>query len=181
MAKKRRGAGKGGNFERKMCKEISLWWTGGENSDVFWRTSNSGGRATTRKKASQRTFMQHGDVGVVDPIGKPLLDFVTIELKNGYPKTNIFQMLDAPNKRVRQQWAQWRHKAIRDMKANESKYWMIIHQRTCRAALVYLPKEMALQIGATPKTRAMFWFPLMGKTAVITLKDFWKLDPGKFK
>jgi hypothetical protein len=40
---------------------------------------------------------------------------------------------------------------------------------------------MAVQVDAIPKTRAMFWFPLMGKIAVITLKDFWKLSPRKFK
>ena len=36
---------KGSEFEREMCKCLSLWWTDSKRDDVFWRSAQSGGRA----------------------------------------------------------------------------------------------------------------------------------------
>ncbi len=59
---------KGSNFEREICKLLSLWWTNDKRDDIFWRTSGSGARATTRSKTKQKTFGQYGDVQATDPI-----------------------------------------------------------------------------------------------------------------
>ena len=42
---------KGGAWEREFSKYLSLWITEGERDDVFWRSSQSGGRATQRAKS----------------------------------------------------------------------------------------------------------------------------------
>ena len=75
MSKKKKGGGhaKGSQFERTVCKDLSLWWTKGKRDDVFWRTSGSGARAKTRSKTGEKTFGQYGDVQATDPIGQPLI------------------------------------------------------------------------------------------------------------
>lgn len=78
-------AWKGSDFEREICKKLSLWWTQGDNprDDVFWRTSQSGGRATFRRQKGKDTYGHHGDITAVDPIGAPLLKVFSMELKRG--------------------------------------------------------------------------------------------------
>ena len=87
--------GKGAKFEREISKALSRWWTEGERDDIFWRTSQSGGRATTRKKQGKSTKNQDGDICATDPIGQPLLDITTIELKVGYKSWNIKELNDS--------------------------------------------------------------------------------------
>lgn len=52
------GKKKGAQFERVICKRLSLWITDGKREDVFWRSAMSGGRATVSKGAVR----QCGDV-----------------------------------------------------------------------------------------------------------------------
>lgn len=80
--------GKGEDFERQISKKLSLWWTDGERDDVFWRTSQSGGRATQRAKSALDTAYSYGDLTFIDPIGKPLCDLLVIEAKRGYTNTS---------------------------------------------------------------------------------------------
>ena len=80
--------GKGEDFERQISKQLSLWWTGGERDDVFWRTSQSGGRATQRAKSDLKTAYSYGDITFIDPIGKPFCDLLVLEAKRGYTNTS---------------------------------------------------------------------------------------------
>ena len=75
---------KGANYEREFCKQLSLWWSFGKWDDVFWRTSQSGGRATTRMKKGKRTADAYGDVGAERNEGRPLTQDTFFELKRGY-------------------------------------------------------------------------------------------------
>jgi len=75
---------KGSQGERDTCHELSLWWTNGKRSDIFWRTSGSGARATVRAKSAKKTAYSYGDITFIDPIGKPLIDLFLIENKIGY-------------------------------------------------------------------------------------------------
>ena len=101
------GKSKGSSFEREMAKYVSLWWTDDERDDVFWRTSNSGGRATVRSRSEQETFGQYGDLQATDPIGQPLIDFFSIEIKRGYKGATIADVLDRPTKVAMQPWEKW--------------------------------------------------------------------------
>lgn len=71
---------KGGNFERDICRAISLWWTEGERDDVVWRNR------TRRKGAAYNAQVQLGDLSADDPIAVPLFEVLSIECKNGYSK-----------------------------------------------------------------------------------------------
>ncbi len=75
---------KGGEFERNICKQLSLWWTENERDDIFWRTAGSGARHTTRQKKNISTENSAGDVCYIDQLGKPFIDYFLMELKRGY-------------------------------------------------------------------------------------------------
>ncbi len=98
--------GKGPDYEREFCKQLSEWWTFGRMDDVFWRTSGSGARATTRLKVGKKTADSYGDVGALRSIGKPLTKSTFIELKRGYTGKkgtqstkviSFLSMFDTPN------------------------------------------------------------------------------------
>jgi len=58
---------KGNNFEREICKKLSLWLSYGKDDDLFWRTSSSGGRFTQRLKKGLNTKNQAGDITSTSP------------------------------------------------------------------------------------------------------------------
>lgn len=90
---------KGGSFERQVSKELSLWWTEQERDDIFWRSSQSGGRATVRGRKGKSTAGSYGDITALDPIGEPLIANFCLELKRGYSQdTDILNMLDSSQK-----------------------------------------------------------------------------------
>jgi len=82
---KRRGSGskqKGGQFERQVCKQLSLWMSRGMHDDWFWRSAMSGGRATVQRRKGKRNQTQVGDVSAIHPQGARLTDVFVIECKN---------------------------------------------------------------------------------------------------
>jgi len=140
---------KGGQFERDICRELSMWWTDGERDDVFWRTSQSGGRATTRRKKGKKTFGQYGDVQATDPIGQPLIDLCTIELKKGYNKASCGDLLDK-NLRFEGKptpWEKMVHQAIGQAKEAQTSYWWLIHKRDHRETILYFPGRFFGEVG----------------------------------
>ena len=74
------GKQKGSSFERAICKELSLWVSGGEEEDLFWRSAMSGGRATVAAKRG-RAVRQYGDITAVSARGNWLTDNFIIECK----------------------------------------------------------------------------------------------------
>ena len=50
MTKPGYGKQKGGEYERTVCKKLSLWVSNGTRDDIFWRSAMSGGRATLQRK-----------------------------------------------------------------------------------------------------------------------------------
>lgn len=134
---------KGSAFEREICKRLSLWWTQDlpePRDDIFWRSSNSGGRATVRGKRGKKTANQYGDIAATDPIGLPLLQFVTIELKRGYNRDTIFDCVDSCNWAKATQYEKWIQKIERDRAAAGATSWLLIHKRDRREAMVYFPR-----------------------------------------
>jgi hypothetical protein len=74
---------KGSRFERLVCRQLSLWISGGRSEHLYWRSSQSGGRATTRAKKGDTTLhVQSGDIAAIDPEGHHFLDVFYVECKN---------------------------------------------------------------------------------------------------
>jgi hypothetical protein len=83
------GKGKGSAFERRVCRDLSLWLSHGEREDVFWRASMSGGRATVALKRDVRLQAQAGDISPITALGEYFLKHFFIECKS-YRDLDVF-------------------------------------------------------------------------------------------
>lgn len=137
MAKSKKGSA----FEREICNKLSEWWTGEKGSSVFWRTSNSGGRATTRGKKGKATRYQCGDITAIDPIGQPLMDLITTEIKRGYNKDTVADLLDRSPDAAEQTYEKWITKIKETAERAGSYTWILIVRRDRRLPLVILPQR----------------------------------------
>ena len=136
---------KGGNYERQFAKQLSEWWTAEEKDPkdgIFWRTSNSGGRATVRGRVGKETKDQHGDITAIDPIGSPLLRFTCIECKRGYAGFSINDLIDKPEKAKESKYAEWIDKAKSCRRLSKSLFWMLVVRRDRRLPIVLIPQDM---------------------------------------
>jgi hypothetical protein len=118
------GAKKGPPFERELCKLFSQWWDG--RDDVFWRTSGSGARATSRSRKGKKTKYEYGDMTFTDPVGKPLVDLILWEFKRGYSKSiDMLALLDGRSSLL----GKWIAKAEEDRRESDRKYVCLVLQR----------------------------------------------------
>ena len=136
-----KGSAKGSAFERKICKKLSLWWTDDERDDIFWRTSGSGARATGRAKQGKSTFGQYGDIQATDPVGQPLLDVCSIEMKVGYGKYSLLDILDGSGKRENYQYIQFLEQSLEDAEKAEVRWNFLITKRDRGKEIICFPKS----------------------------------------
>lgn len=167
---------KGSAFERDIARKLSLWWTNDERDDVFWRTSQSGGRASVRAKKGQKTHGSYGDIAAVDPIGEPLIQTVTIELKRGYKKWSFLDIVDKSPKAALQTFEKFWEQVKEDSKNAGTPYSMIIFKRDRREPCVVIERDIrSLQnnshLGSPPIMMISF---LEDPLYVISLDSFFK-------
>lgn len=132
-------ASKGSAWERTICTELSLWWTNGKSDSVFWRSSTSGGRAKLRGRRGQKTNWQHGDIAAIDPIGNDLINVLTMELKRGYSRYTVMDLLDKPPKAGMQKYEEWIEQAEESHSMAGSFAWLIMFKRDKRTPFVLFP------------------------------------------
>lgn len=128
-------AQKGSSFERSICKQLSKWCSNEKSDSIFWRTSTSGARATVRAKKGLETPNSYGDVCAIDPIGAPLIDLVSIELKRGYSgQLTLQDLLDSKQKEplLLKFWKQ----AERDREIGKRRWSWLIFQRDRRQTCI---------------------------------------------
>ncbi len=73
---------KGSDFERKVCRQLSLLVSGGKRTDCFWRSALSGGRATLQLDQGILNQAQAGDISAISREGLWLIDNFQIECKH---------------------------------------------------------------------------------------------------
>jgi hypothetical protein len=132
-------ARKGFAYERSLCVRLSLWWSKGEHSDLFWRTSGSGGRATRRK--GKRTSGQHDDITSTHPSSAPFSDLIFVEAKKGYPEETIGEIIDKTCKGLREM-EEWFIKAQRQSEEAGKAGWMVIHRRDRKKEMCYVDRGL---------------------------------------
>ncbi len=132
-------AGKGSQYEREICRSLSLWWTEGADDDVFWRTSQSGGRATTRKKKGLAADTHSCDICAIKPIGQDFLRAFAPEIKRGYKGASIADLMDSPLIIKNIHYESWILQADEARENSGALYWMIIHRRDQREATITMP------------------------------------------
>jgi len=170
-----KGKTKGTSFERDICKQLSLWWSNGKTDDIFWRTASSGGRATQRSKQKASTFGQYGDVQATDPQGQPLIDLCTIEIKVGYSRQTIFDLVDKLPTETQQTYKKFIQQAKQDNANSDSHYWILITKRRYKETLIIMPTNLYLQLKMNgshiAKAKPAFQFMLDGERK----GSIWKL------
>jgi len=170
---------KGSAFEREIATDLSLWWSGGERDDIFWRTSGSGARAKTRSYVGKTTYGQHGDIGILDPIGSPLTRLCNIELKVGYNKWSIMDVLDKPERAAKQLLEQFLDKTIEDASLGGTPYPCLITHRDKRVSLIFYPRAFHVEIEnfcGSPQLRdcvGTIRFHWMGEPFVVMRLEDW--------
>lgn len=145
---------KGGAYERETCKLLSTWWSGGVADDWFWRSAGSGGRATNRAKSGKTTYGQNGDIAATHPKGEKLTRLFCIELKRGYSKWSFADVIDRQTKAGQTPFEAFLEQAMRSATNEGTAYWMLIHRRDRKEALVFVPYEVFRRLkllGAFPK------------------------------
>ena len=145
------GKRKGNTFERAICKALSLWWTSGEREDVFWRSASSGGVATQRHKVGKTMYGQSGDIQAIDPIGAPLLQLMTVELKRGYTTTSFADALDKPARNKPCVFEGFVSQCSFEAKTAGTPFWLLIVQRNRRKALVFVPTALYKRLCIKPR------------------------------
>lgn len=133
---------KGSAFERIVCKELSLWWTSGESDAVFHRSVTSGGFATTRAKGGKKSENAYGDIMVLDTIGKPLLDLCCFELKCGYGKWCVIDMMDRSINSAQSTVEKFWEQACAEAERAHVPYGVVIAKRDRRQPVIFFPKEL---------------------------------------
>ena len=151
---------KGGQFERDICKLLSLWWSSKERDDIFWRTAGSGARATTRRRKQRKaTADSSADMMATHISGKPLTKTCIFEMKRGFSdkhqivenkKTKkmgikkvrhglevltILDKLDSSKNPILLEW--WR-KVERERRQTRRKYSFIIFRRDAKQACIVM-------------------------------------------
>lgn len=141
---------KGPDYERRVCERLSLWWSADwpePDDDLCWRTSNSGGRATARRKAGKRAVRHCGDVAATDPRMEPFFRVVSVEIKRGYSRATVADLLDKPARAAEQQYEEWFRKVVVAAEQSGAPYWLLIHRRDRREPLVFLPGGLLDDLG----------------------------------
>jgi hypothetical protein len=133
--KKRKGDPKKGSaFERDFARKLSLWWSEGKADDWFWRLGGSGGRATNRAKSGRNTANGYGDIAAQCPEAQKLLNIVTFELKRGFNRISIQDLLDKPN--GPNQMRDFIEQAKRSASLAGTQYWVLVFKRDLREELI---------------------------------------------
>jgi hypothetical protein len=167
---------KGADFERDISRTLSLWWSHGERDDIFWRTSMSGGRATVRRKAGKATAYQAGDITSTDPVGAPLIKATVIELKRGYARWCVLDLLDAksPTKTV---LGGFLSQVEEELKQAGIRNFLLICKRDGRSPFVIMPNmDYDTTDGLLFEGPAIYY----GDYEIRSLKDFLACSPEKY-
>lgn len=163
---------KDGSFTREVCQQLSLWWTGDESQDLLVKSNSSGARATSRAKAGKNVRGHCGDVAATDETIAPLLKLVTIELKRGYGRATIAELLDAASSAKSQTYEAFLEQTILSADNAKTPYWLLIHRRDRRRSVVYFPRSLYKALTKVGSFQTMP-VPFVTAFVYITPKSFW--------
>jgi hypothetical protein len=107
---------KGNNFEREISKTLSLFLSEGKRDDLLYRTSNSGGRFTSRFNRGISTTNQNSDITSIDKEADSFSESLSIEVKH-YKNIDIWSLItNTKDSNILSFWEQTKRDADRGSK-----------------------------------------------------------------
>lgn len=174
---------KGSSFERRVSKQLSLWWSQGEDDNIFWRSISSGAMATNRSKQGKATNAAYGDITYLEPSGEPLLRVFTFELKK-YSSLDMMTLIDGKSTGLLGKF--W-EKLLKECQEAKKAGWgaspAMVTSRNNRIPLMTIDYKMYLKLtdycGAVKESLPMVAIRQNGfVTQTIRLRDFFDwVDP----
>jgi hypothetical protein len=159
---------KGPQFERDMCRWLSRWLSRGASSNLLWRSSQSGGRATTLKKKGENLSVHAGDAAAIHPDAFKFVEAFFVECKNLESLR-----LDLLVYSHQGELGKWWDKCCRQAREWKKVPLMICREERKRAILVCTPKWLSF----APRPVAVF----PGRNLCISyLNNLRVLDVEKF-
>ncbi len=146
------GKSKGSSFERKVCKDLSLWVSDGKAEDIFWRTAMSGGRSTVAHKKGV-SVRQCGDVCAVRPEGFNFADQWFVECKHVRNLSLTTFFLADEGGLLNKFWVEATNQAFKFHRKP-----MLIAKENNQPTIVIVPVEGLRLVGLSPVLR-MFKIP----------------------
>lgn len=148
---------KGSQFERDVCKSLSLWVSGGKDVDLFWRSAMSGGRATVQRKKGV-AVRQGGDICSVAPEGHVFTDRFYCECKS-YKQLQIDRFIILGTGKLAAFWKETKKQAA----LHDKEPLLIAKQNGFPILVVSVTKEFANPICTTDANLTYFDAFLMGE------------------
>lgn len=155
------GHDKGSDFERYVCRRLSLWLTRGESDSCLWRSATSGGRATFMLRQGLLASSQAGDISAISREGYELIERFLVECKS-YKDLQIEQGL---LKGIGWLWEFW-ERTQRDA-ARHGKLPLLIAKQNRTPVIAAVPTGTVL----FPAPELIFHAPRWGA-------DFYLFDPA---
>lgn len=167
---------KGGSFERKICKLLSLWYSEGKRDDIFYRSASSGAMATMRFKKGKTTTGQSGDITSTDIEGIKFIEQVSIELKHYKTFSLDFLLFNKPTK-VRDWWEQ----CICDANRTSKYPLLIIKKNGLPEIIIYNYKFKNVLDDYTGKIQYQSFMMNTDLLFATTLDNFLSISPEAIK
>lgn len=127
---------KGSAFERKICKQLSLWISDGQEDDLLWRSAMSGGSATVARRKGKNKTHQCGDISAIAEKGHLLTNAVIIECKH-YKMFDWVALVYGDKGNIALFW----DTLMTDCKHFDKKPFLILKQN-CKPVLLCLNKSL---------------------------------------
>ena len=131
---------KGSAFERQISAQLSLWWSDGKRDDIFWRSSSSGARATSRAQKNKTTANSAGDLCYLDRDGSSFISYFAVEIKRGYTAFDVQRVLDREDGTKPSILEQWIEQAAKSQEDAGAYSWLIIAKKNRAKTLAILPE-----------------------------------------
>jgi len=169
---------KGNNFERKISKKLSLWWSSGEREDIFYRTHSSGARFTNRYMKDKTIIEnQTGDIMSSAEDGFLFISFFTVECKH-YKFLNFWSLIDKPTKDNLYFW--W-IKLKEQCELNNTNPFLIVKQNN-RPELLFVNEFTYKHILKKLKLNNIMYFNTFEDSIhVYKFEDILKVESSKLK
>jgi hypothetical protein len=159
-----KGKSKGSAFEREVCKDLSLWLSGGKRKDLFWRSAMSGGRATIHGVKVR----QAGDITAVALEAQAFTQKYVIECKH-YRNLRTLQFLLEGKGKLAKFWT-----TLQKIARQHGKSPILIARSNKQPTIVITPATSDLIKNLPAKS-----FVLTGSVCVTLLKNLLKSAPPK--